>query len=52
MVVDMGVHVLRRVPGLHLMIQVLAPGLEPRARCLPPLASSYSTPGVLLCCCC
>ena len=45
MVVDMGTHMLRRVPGCHLVVQILAPGLERRARFLPPLTSSYSTPG-------
>ena len=45
LVVDMGMHALRGQPGLHLMVQVLVPGLEERARMLPALVSSYSTPG-------
>ena len=48
MVVDMGTHVLRHVPGLHSMVQLLAPGLEERARALPPLLSAPSTPGAAL----
>ena len=47
MVVDMGTHMLRHPPGSHLVIQILAPGLERRACSLPPLTSSYSTPGKL-----
>ena len=36
-VLDMGRHMLRRpLPGLHLVVQVLVPGLEDRARALPP----------------
>ena len=45
MVVDMGTHMLRGVPGLHLVVQLLTPGLEERARALPPLNSTYATPG-------
>ena len=45
MVVDMGAHVLRHVPGLQPIVQLLAPGLEERARALPPLLSAHSTPG-------
>ena len=48
MVIDMGTHMLRHVPGLHLLVQILPPGLEERARALPPLLSSYSTPGMSL----
>ena len=44
MVVEMGTHVLRSVPGMHLLVQLLPPGLEERARALPPLISTYSTP--------
>ena len=45
MVVEMGTHMLRSVPGMHLLVQLLPPGLEERARALPPLISTYSTPG-------
>ena len=45
MVVDMGTHMLRMVPGIHRVMQLLAPGLEERARALPPLNSTYATPG-------
>ena len=45
MVVDMGTHMLRGVPGLHLVVQLLAPGLEGRAQALPPLNSTYASPG-------
>ena len=45
MVVDMGTHMLRMVPGIHRIMQLLAPGLEERARALPPLSSTYATPG-------
>ena len=48
MVIDMGTHMLRGLPGLHLLVQLLPPGLEERARALPPLLSSYSTPGMAL----
>ena len=44
-IADMGMHMLRALPGLHLVVQVLVPGLEERARILPPLTSSFSTPG-------
>ena len=39
MVLDMGTHVLRNVPGLNLVIQVLGAGLEARARALPTLSA-------------
>ena len=42
---DMGMHMLRLLPGLHLVMQLLVPGLEERARTFPPLTSSLSTPG-------
>ena len=45
MVVDMGTHMLRMVPGIHRITQLLVPGLEERARALPPLNSTYATPG-------
>ena len=45
MVVDMGTHTLQNLPGQHLLVQLLAPGLEERARILLPLHSSHSTPG-------
>lgn len=44
-IADMGTHMLRGLPGLHLVVQVLVPGLEERARILPPLTSSFNTPG-------
>ena len=45
MVVDMGTHTLQNLPGQHLLVQLLAPGLEERARVLLPLNSPHSTPG-------
>ena len=45
MVLDMGTHTLRHLPGQHLLVQLLAPGLEERARILPALVSAHSTPG-------
>lgn len=45
-VVDMGMHVLPSLPGLHLIVQLLVPGLEERAHHLPPLHSTQHTPGM------
>ena len=45
MVLDMGTHTLRHLPGQHLLVQLLVPGLEERARILPALVSAHSTPG-------
>ena len=44
-VIDMGSHILPKVPGAQLLIQIAVPGLEERARCLPPLRSKELTPG-------
>lgn len=50
MVVDMGTHMLHRVAGLHPIVQILPPGMEERARALPPLISTYATPGQFSAC--
>ena len=44
-VMDMGMHTLPKTPGLHLVVQLLVPGLEDRSRALPPLNSCQHTPG-------
>ena len=44
-ILDMGQHMLSRVPGSHLIIQILVPGLEERARATAPLASLALSPG-------
>ena len=44
-ILDMGQHMLPKVPGSHLIIQVLVPGLEERARATAPLASVAMSPG-------
>lgn len=44
-IVDMGCHMLQKLPGLQLIVQLLVPGLEERARALPPLNSQQHTPG-------
>ena len=41
----MGTHVLPKVPGAQLLVQIAVPGLEERARCMPPLRSRELTPG-------
>ena len=44
-VMDMGRHMVPKVPGLHLVIQLLIPGLEERCRLFPALNSFVHTPG-------
>lgn len=44
-IIDMGTHMLPRLPGLQLVVQLLVPGLEERARAFAPLISSQHTPG-------
>ena len=44
-VIDMGTHLLPRVTGMRLVLQLLVPGLEERARAFPALLSSHHTPG-------
>ena len=44
-VVDMGLHLLPLMTGARLVLQMLVPGLEDRARALPPLRSLRHTPG-------
>ena len=44
-VLDMGQHMLPKVAGSHLIIQILVPGLEERARATAPLASVAMSPG-------
>lgn len=46
MVIDMGTHVLPRIQGAHLLIQIAVPGLEERARFLPALRSIPVSPGM------
>ena len=45
MVIDMGTHILPKVAGAQLLVQIGVPGLEERARCSPPLRSRELTPG-------
>ncbi|KAK9800253.1 hypothetical protein WJX73_007523 [Symbiochloris irregularis] len=44
-VIDMGTHLLSKLTGARLVVQLLVPGLEERARALPPLCSLHHTPG-------
>lgn len=44
-VVDMGMHLLPKVVGARLVVQLLVPGLEERARAVKPLASLHNTAG-------
>ena len=44
-VLDMGQHMLPKVAGAHLIVQVLVPGLEERAHAMPPLSSVAMSPG-------
>ena len=44
----MGTHILPKVTGAQLLVQIGVPGLEERARCSPPLRSRELTPGKLL----
>ena len=44
-VIDMGTHILPKIPNAQLLVQVAVPGLEERARCLPPLRSKEMSPG-------
>lgn len=46
MVMDMGSHMLPGVNGSHLVIQVLVPGLEERAREFPALSTMILKTGV------
>ena len=41
----MGVHMLPKLTGMRLVVQLLVPGLEERARALPPLCSIHHTLG-------
>lgn len=45
-VIDMGTHLLSKLTGARLVVQLLIPGLEERARALPPLCSLHHTPGI------
>ena len=45
MAVDMGVHMLPKLKGAQLIIQLLIPGLEERARAVPALPSLHHTAG-------
>lgn len=44
-ILDMGQHMLPKVRGSHLIVQVLVPGLEERARTTAPLGSVAMSPG-------
>lgn len=44
-VIDMGTHLLSKLTGARLVVQLLVPGLEERARALPPLCSLHHSPG-------
>ena len=44
-ILDMGQHMLPKVRGAHLIVQVLVPGLEERAQAMPPLNSVAMSPG-------
>ena len=46
-VIDMGTHILPKIPNAQLLIQIAVPGLEERARCLPPLRCKEMSPGKL-----
>ena len=46
-VIDMGTHILPKIPNAQLLIQIAVPGLEERARCLPPLRCKEMSPGTL-----
>ena len=49
-IVDMGMHLLPKFPGRQLLVQLLPPGLEERARIFKSLVnSSHKTPGMLHC---
>ena len=44
-VLDMGIHMMSKLKGAHLIVQLLVPGLEERARALPALPSLHHTAG-------
>ncbi|MCJ1427723.1 hypothetical protein MMC29_005628 [Sticta canariensis] len=45
LVLDMGVHMLPKLKGAQLIVQLLVPGLEERARAFPALPSLHHTAG-------
>lgn len=45
MIIDMGMHILHRTPGSHLLVQAVTPGLEARARSRPQPTSGVLQPG-------
>lgn len=46
LILDMGVHMLPKLKGAQLIVQLLVPGLEERARALPALPSLHHTAGL------
>lgn len=45
MVIDMGSHCLRKLPGAHLLVQIMVPGLEERARTELVMSCKLIQPG-------
>ena len=46
MVIDVGIHVLSKIPGSHLLVQVTVPTLEERARSQNPIKTLMLQPGM------